>query len=119
MGPDRRRPKRPRLQVRLPVVTQPVEIIDDAVTGEAEDLSVCGIRLHQKKAAAPGATVLVTLRLRRYLAVCMLGTVVWAQPQSNSAGWDLGIKFAGELGEKAVTEIACPDVPVCDVSGGA
>jgi PilZ domain-containing protein len=119
MGPDRRRPKWPRLQVRLPVVTQPVEITDEAVTGEAEDLSVCGMRLHQKKAAAPGATVLVTLRLRRYLAVCMLGTVVWAQPHPNSEGWHLGIMFAGELNEKAVTEIANPDVLLRDVSGGA
>ena len=119
MGPDRRSPKRPRLQVRLPVVTQPVEIIDDAVTGEAEDLSASGIRLHQKKAAAPGAPVLVTLRLRRYLAVCMLGTVVWAQPHPKSAGWYLGIMFAGELGEKAVTEIAMPDEPWRGLSGGA
>jgi hypothetical protein len=105
--------------VRLPVVTQPVEIIDEPVTGEAEDLSVCGMRLHQKKAAAPGATVLVTLRLRRYLAVCMLGTVVWAQPHPGTTEWDLGIMFAGELGEKAVTEIANPDGTQRGLSGGA
>ena len=119
MGPDRRRPKQPRLHVRLPVVTQPVEIIDDAVTGEAEDLSARGVRLRQQKAAAPGSTVLVILRLRRCLAVCMLGTVVWAQPHRDSAGWHLGIMFAGEMGEKAVTEIAKPDEPWRGLSSGA
>ncbi|HSB72792.1 MAG TPA: PilZ domain-containing protein [Candidatus Methylomirabilis sp.] len=114
MAPERRRTDQPRLQVRVPVVMQPVGSAEGPGFGETEDLSAGGMRLRLAKPTAPGAVVRVSLRPHQSLAWGVVGRVVWTKPHADSTGWALGIVFEEDLTDRVVLEIFNPEVPSPD-----
>jgi hypothetical protein len=108
---NRRRAGQARLPLRVPVVAEPVERPEGPETGEAQDLSAGGVALRLARALAPGASVRVTLRLRRRPPISLKGTVAWVRPHPDFPGWSLGIRFGEELPGEMVAEIADEEHP--------
>jgi hypothetical protein len=82
-----------------------VEAAVAAFQGESENVSPAGLCLRQESVLAPGALVRVTLRLRRHLALTLLGTVRWAHPILGKPSCGIGIAFSEPLLQPLIAEI--------------
>ena len=111
MLPNKRRAHRPRLPVRVPVVTEQMEAATDPGPGETENLSQGGLALRHGMPLAPGAQVRVTLRLRSRSPLILTGTVAWTHPHPDLPGWAMGVRFSEDLSEEMVVEIADEEHP--------
>ncbi len=101
---ERRREGHPRVAVRVPTRTEPVGSVFAAFQGESENVSPGGLCLRQENSLAPGTLVRVTLRLRRHLALTVLGTVIWAHPLLGQQSWEIGIAFREHLPPPFIAE---------------
>ncbi len=102
---ERRREGHPRVAVRVATRTEPVDTAVAAYPGESENVSPGGLCLRQTGVLPLGAVVRVTLRLRRHLALTVLGTVRWAQPLLGQPTWGIGIAFREPLPHALIAEI--------------
>ncbi len=108
---DRRRAGHTRLPIRVPTEVERLGGADGRQRGEALDLGPGGLRVRLEEGLDPGAPVRITLRLSRHPVLTLVGTVAWAQPHPDLAGWALGISFNEELPEGMAAEIADAEFP--------
>jgi hypothetical protein len=108
---DRRRTGQVRLPVRLPAVTESIGLPGGPGRGEAQNLSSGGVLLRLEGGLIPGAPVRVTLSLSQRPPLTLDGTVAWAEPHPDFAGWALGVRFGEELPGETVAEIADAEYP--------
>lgn len=111
LPPERRRTGDARLPIRVPAETRRLGAANGRQHGEALDLSAGGLKMRLREAIGLGAQVSVTLHLRQRPSLALVGTVAWARPHPELAGWALGIRFHEDLPDGMAAEIADGEFP--------
>ena len=91
--------KYPRLPLRVPVTSKPLDRRGAPLVGESQNLSQGGIQLRLPCRVAPGTRIRVTLEVQGQAPLALAGRVIWSHPHPALPGWAVGVQFAEPLAE--------------------
>jgi hypothetical protein len=101
----------PRLPLRVPVMSEPLDETGVPLQGESQNLSQGGILLRLPRGVTPRAPVRVTLQLQARGPLVLTGRVVWIRPHPDLPGWAVGVEFAEELSDHVFLAIIDEEDP--------